>query len=46
MEDLRPEDILEILRKHGTKVTLEEARIILEFMTFWVKIVLSQYLEK
>ena len=46
MEDLKPEDILEILRKHGTKATLEEARIILEFMTFWAKIVLTQYLGK
>jgi len=46
MEDFRPEDIQEILRKHGTKVTLEEARIILEFMTFWAKNVLTQYLEK
>lgn len=43
---LTAEKIVEMLERHGTKVTKTEAEIILEFMSRWVKILLPQYLEK
>ena len=46
MEKIQPEDIVAILKEHGTQVSIEEAKLILEFMSRWAKIVLTQYLGK
>lgn len=43
---LTPEKLIELLEKHGTKVTKSEAEIILEFMFRWAKIILTPYFEK
>lgn len=43
---LTTEKLIELLEKHGTKVTENEAEIILEFMFRWAKILLTPYLEK
>jgi hypothetical protein len=44
MEQIKPEEIVEILRDYGTIVTIEEARIILEFMWKLANLTLDQYL--
>jgi hypothetical protein len=44
MEQIRPEEIVQILRDYGTIVTVEEARIILEFMWKLANLTLDQYL--
>ena len=44
MENIKPEEIMQILREHGTIVTLEEARMILEFMWRLANLTLDQYL--
>lgn len=41
-----PEKVIKILEKHGTKVTLEEAKIILEFMRKLARITVNQYLRE
>jgi len=46
MEGIQPEKIMEILRQHGTEVTLEQARIVLEFMYKLAAIALATYLGK
>lgn len=46
MEIITPEKIVEILGKHGTHVTIEEAKIILEFMYKLANIALTTYLGK
>jgi hypothetical protein len=43
---LTAEKLVELLEKHGTKVTKSEAEIILEFMSRWAKILLTPYFEK
>jgi hypothetical protein len=45
-EKLHPGKIKELLHEYGTQVSLEEAQLILEFMSHWAKIVLKQYLVK
>jgi hypothetical protein len=45
-DPLTPEKLIELLEKHGTKVTKNEAEIILEFMLRWAKILLTPYFEK
>jgi hypothetical protein len=45
MEMLTPKEAVEILRAHGTIVSEQEAKIILEFMIKLAGISLSQYLE-
>jgi len=45
MENIKPEAIVKILAEHGTKVTLEEAKIILEFMWQLANMALDQYLK-
>ena len=45
MECIKPEEIVKILAEHGTKVTLEEAKIILEFMWQLANMALDQYLK-
>jgi hypothetical protein len=44
MEMMTPKEAVEILRAHGTRVSEEEAKIILEFMVNLANISLSQYL--
>jgi hypothetical protein len=44
MEQIRPEEIVQILRDYGTIVTLEEAKVILEFMWKLANLTLDQYL--
>jgi len=44
MEQIKPEEIVQILRDYGTIVTVEEARIILEFMWKLANLTLDQYL--
>jgi hypothetical protein len=45
METIKPEEIMQILREQGTIVTLQEARIILEFMWKLANLTLDQYLK-
>ena len=40
-----PEKAVEILAKHGTKVTIEEAKIILDFMYKIGKLSINQYVK-
>ncbi len=44
MEKLVPEKVVEILREKGVEVSLEQARLILEFMRKLADIAVSQYL--
>lgn len=44
MEMMTAKEAVEILRAHGTQVSEEEAKIILEFMVNLANISLSQYL--
>lgn len=46
MEMMRPEDVVEILRKHGNEVTLEQAKQILEFLRMLADIAVAQYLRQ
>ncbi|WP_353148589.1 hypothetical protein [Chryseobacterium sp.] len=41
---LAPEKIVSILEKHGTKVSVEEAAVILEFMRKIANVAVNQYL--
>lgn len=43
MEELSPEKAAEILAAHGTLVTVEQAKIILEFMYKLANLALTQY---
>jgi hypothetical protein len=42
MKELSAEKVMEILREHGTFVTIEEARIILDFLSKMASISLDQ----
>jgi hypothetical protein len=44
--NLNSEKAIEILRKHGLKVTTEQARLILEFLRKLADIAVTQYLRK
>jgi len=45
-EKISPEKAIEILKKDGLEVTLEQAKIILEFLYQMAEITIDQYLEK
>ena len=45
MDKITAEELIEILRNEGTIVTLEEARIILDFMWKLANLTLDQYLK-
>ena len=45
MDTISPQEVVEILRAHGTHVSEEEAKIILEFMYKLAAINLTQYLQ-
>lgn len=46
MEKLTPEKTVEILKQHGTIVTVAEAQIILDFLYDLAKIAVAQYLRE
>jgi hypothetical protein len=46
MDKLQPEKAVEILRQHGVEVTVEQARLILEFLRKLADIAVTQYLKK
>ena len=43
---ISPENAIEILKKDGLEVTLDEAKLILEFLYQMAEIVVDQYLKK
>ena len=45
MERIKPEEIVKILVSHGTTVTLEEAKSILDFTWQLADMALDQYLK-
>lgn len=44
LKKLTPERVVSILEKHGTKVSVEEAEIILQFMRKVADVAVNQYL--
>ncbi len=44
MEKLQPEKAVGMLRQHGMEVTLEQAKLILEFLRKLADIAVTQYL--
>jgi hypothetical protein len=46
MVRISPEKAIEILKKDGLEVTLDEAKLILEFLCQMAEIVVDQYLKK
>ncbi len=45
-EKISPEKAIEILKKDGLEVTLEQAKVILEFIYQMAEIAIDQHLEK
>lgn len=45
MDSIQPQEIGEILEKHGTHVNAEEAKLILQFMSMIANMALDVYLE-
>ena len=46
MEKLQPEKAVEMLRQRGMEVTLEQAKLILEFLRKLADIAVTQYLSQ
>lgn len=46
MEKIRPEQVMEILRKKGVEITLEQALLILEFLRKLADITVTEYLNR
>lgn len=46
MEKLQPEKAVEMLRQSGTDVTIEQAKLILEFLRKLAAIAVTQYLNQ
>jgi hypothetical protein len=46
MEKIRPEQAVELLRKKGIEVTVEQAVLILEFLYLLANIVIAEHLKK
>jgi hypothetical protein len=46
MDKLQPEKAVEILRQHGVEVSLEQAKLILEFLRKLAEMAVTQYLKK
>jgi len=46
MDRLQPEKAVEMLRQKGMEVSVEEAKMILEFLEVLANIVVENYLEK
>ena len=45
MEKLRPEDAVELMRQSGIEITVEQAKIILQFLRKLADIAVTQYLD-
>jgi len=45
MEKLRPEEAVELMRQNGIEITLEQAKIILQFLRKLADIAVTQYLD-
>ena len=43
MEMLTPQEVVEILRAHGTHISEQDAKLVLEFMVTLARITLSQF---
>ncbi|WP_185965585.1 hypothetical protein [Flavobacterium zepuense] len=43
---LKPEQVVEMLRKKGMEVTVEQAAMVLEFLQLLATIMVAQYLKK
>ena len=46
MEKLQPEKAVEILQQNGVEVTVEQAKLILEFLRKLAEIAVTQYLNR
>lgn len=46
MEKLQPEKAVEVLQQHGVEVTVEQAKLILEFLRKLADIAVTQYLNR
>lgn len=46
MEKLKPEKVVEMLRKSGKEITVEEATVVLAFLRLLANITVSKYLEE
>lgn len=46
MEKIRPEQAVEMLRKKGVEVTVEQAVAILEFLYLLANVVIAEHLQK
>jgi|GEM_PF-891473 len=46
MEKLSPEKAVEMLKKKGVDISLEQAKLVLEFMRKMANIVVASYLDK
>jgi hypothetical protein len=46
MEKIQPEKVVEMLRQKGVEVTLEQARLILEFLRKLADITVTKYLKQ
>jgi hypothetical protein len=46
MEKIQPEKVMEILRKKGVEITLEQARLILDFLRKLADITVTEYLNQ
>ncbi|MBT2561715.1 hypothetical protein J7E50_12795 [Pedobacter sp. ISL-68] len=46
MEKLKPEQVVEMLRKKGMELSLEQAVMVLEFLQLLAKVMVAQYLKK
>ncbi|UTA67543.1 MULTISPECIES: hypothetical protein [unclassified Emticicia] len=46
MEKLKPEQAVELLRKKGIEISLEQAVAVLEFLHLLANILIAQYLKK
>lgn len=42
MKSVKPEQVIEILRKHNVHISLEQAALILDFMFKFAKLTLTQ----
>lgn len=42
MENVRPEKVIEILRTHDVHISLEQARLILDFMIKFARIAITK----
>ncbi|HWZ22791.1 MAG TPA: hypothetical protein VNW06_09070 [Cytophagaceae bacterium] len=46
MEKIQPEKVMEMLRKKGVEITLEQARLILDFLRKLADITVTEYLNQ